>query len=164
MTDPSQLPERPHSFWEEYRFEIIWLLVVMLGVLLLVERINIRATLRSWIVGAAQMLWGGLSQAVQRFVTLVVSTTVSNFLGVLLIVVAMVAILWRLRWRVMHSEGLSHPACPMCGGELHRVHRYPRDRILAFFIPVKRYRCKDRTCGWSGLRVASSPLHSHRRA
>lgn len=42
--------------------------------------------------------------------------------------------------------------CPRCGGELHRVHRIPADKLLSRIVHVHRYRCTNPRCGWQGLR------------
>ena len=41
--------------------------------------------------------------------------------------------------------------CPNCGGDLLRIRRYPIDRLLSLFVPVRRFRCRD--CLWEGLRT-----------
>jgi predicted RNA-binding Zn-ribbon protein involved in translation (DUF1610 family) len=67
-----------------------------------------------------------------------------------------VAIAYRLRWRLMHSRSLTSMTCPNCGSDIHRVHRHTADRIANWFVPVRRYRCWNKECEWSGLRVVGS--------
>ena len=40
--------------------------------------------------------------------------------------------------------------CPKCRGEVRRVHRRVRDRILNLVKPVRRYRCRNSHCRWEG--------------
>jgi hypothetical protein len=47
-------------------------------------------------------------------------------------------------------------ACPRCRGPVRRAHRHAADHLLKVFYPVKRYRCRDKQCGWVGL------LHTRR--
>lgn len=46
-------------------------------------------------------------------------------------------------------------ACPQCGGEVERVHRHLRDRLLSLILRIHRYRCSSSACGWEG--VVSTP-------
>ena len=163
MADSRSSGERQPSFWREYRFEILWLIAVLLGVFLLVERVNIRATLRHGLMTVVRVILGGVSHTSQLIIAAVPSTTISDAIGMGLIVIATGAMLWRLRWRVMHSPRLARPVCPVCGSGLHRIHRHQTDRIIALFVPVKRYLCKNPECRWSGLRVGTSAVRSRRR-
>ena len=40
--------------------------------------------------------------------------------------------------------------CPLCEQDLIRVTRRPVDRLLSFFFPVYRYRCRQHDCQWEG--------------
>ena len=141
--------------WREYCFEIIWLLVVALGIFLLVERMNIRQSLWGWL----RLLIGVLESSGQRLAATIVgairSTTLSDFIGYVLISLAMVAMAWRIRWRIMHSPRWTTEVCPRCGGHISRVRRHLTDRLINLIIPVRRYRCREKGCGWSGLRVTT---------
>ncbi len=162
MDDSSGPRERRRSFWREYRFELFWLFVVLLGIFLLVERMNIRATVWAWVWAAVRVLSTGLLEIARRAGGWIAGTTLSDFIGVVFVAIATAGIVLRLRWRIMHSEWLSSSTCPVCGGPLYRIHRRPRDRVIAWFVPVKRYRCKNHDCGWSGLRVGTTSMHSRR--
>lgn len=41
--------------------------------------------------------------------------------------------------------------CPLCGGQVDRVHRHLGDRVVGLFGSVHRYRCLDAACGWEGI-------------
>lgn len=41
--------------------------------------------------------------------------------------------------------------CPLCSGELERVHRHLPDRLLGVFRTVHRYRCSRPGCEWEGI-------------
>jgi len=159
MDDTSSKRRRP--LWREYRFEIFWLFVVLIGIFLLVERMNIRATLWAWIRAAFRMFYMSLQQVAYGIANWVASTTISDFIGMAFILLAAAGMTLRLRWRILNSERLSTLTCPVCGSPLYRVHRRPRDRFLSWFVPVRRYRCKNHDCGWSGLRVGTA--HASRR-
>jgi hypothetical protein len=40
--------------------------------------------------------------------------------------------------------------CPRCGGVVYRIHRRGFDRFVDAFIPIGRFRCKDKGCDWQG--------------
>jgi predicted RNA-binding Zn-ribbon protein involved in translation (DUF1610 family) len=154
MDDPSS--RRRRSLWHEYRFEILWLFVVLTGIFLLVERMNIRATLGAWIRAAFRVFHMSLQQVTHEVANWIAGTTISDFIGMAFILLAAAGMTLRLRWRILNSERLSTLTCPVCGSPLSRIHRRPRDRLLSWFVPVRRYRCKNRGCGWSGLRVGTT--------
>ena len=53
---------------------------------------------------------------------------------------------------------LASPAviCPLCAGALHRVPRRWVDHLLSLVRPVRRYRCRDIRCGWTGNKGGAS--------
>jgi len=139
--------------WSEWRVEILIAAVVALAVFLLVEKMQIRQTLLAWLRQGLQYLeafGGSLAQGVLSFFR---GTTLSDLTAYVLLLIALVVVTWRVRWRFLTTPRLSNLECPDCGGELHRVHRRPTDRILNVLVPVARYRCRTRACGWGGLRV-----------
>jgi hypothetical protein len=141
-------------FIKEYRVEIIAVLIALLGVFLLVERIEIRATIiqtSGWIYETAKQLaqtsWENLTIYITSF-------TVSDIIGWILIAVTSVFVAWRLRYRFLKSRFWRIKDCPRCGSSLHRIHRTPFQRFLTLFLlPNGRsYRCTNDNCRWSGLR------------
>lgn len=46
------------------------------------------------------------------------------------------------------SEGFH---CPVCAGEVERVHRNTLDRWASLFRTVHRFECLNAACGWHGL-------------
>lgn len=51
--------------------------------------------------------------------------------------------------------------CPMCGGELTRVHRHLADRMLGAFRSVHRYQCNNPACTWEGIVSDDLPLDAN---
>ena len=163
MTEPG-LERRHHRANESryrqllrrYRFELIWLSVVLLGIFLIVERMSIRVTLFRWVREgfSASRIW--IDSFARGLGHLITHVTLSDAIGYLLILGALVAIALRVRWRLVHAPSLSGARCPQCDGEIHRVHRRFRDLIIGLFVPVRRYRCSNRECRWQGLRVTGS--------
>jgi hypothetical protein len=139
--------------WSNWRVEVVIVAMVALAIFLLVERMEIRQTFLAWArqgYRTARYLLGdmlrGLEAAVQR-------TTISDLTGLVLLVVALAVVTWRIRWRLMRAPRYTARACPLCGEDLQRTHRRRRDRLVNLYLPVRRYRCRDRDCRWNGLRV-----------
>ncbi len=94
--------------------------------------------------------------------------SLSDLVGGLLIAGALLAIVLRVRWRLLNNPQLASITCPRCGGQIHRIHRKTLDRLICLYVPVRRYRCHDSACRWHGLRVgehqSSGRRHSHSTA
>lgn len=137
-----------------YRLEIIVATLALLGVVLVV----VGASLQDTLVNGAQNLVSDSTSAVQTFGQrldgFLASRSAFDLIGIVLIVGAVIFLLWRVRYRVVHSTRWTAKACPACGGELTRVPRHALDRIAAVFLPVRRYACNNPTCGWQGLRIS----------
>jgi hypothetical protein len=169
MTEQSK-PRRHHHrenrlrrFLQTYTFEIVLLLVVALAVFLLAERMNIRATLAGWLLIAARaaLHWiGHLDDVIRGFIA---GLTLSNAVGYVLLLGAVMAVLLRLRWWLMHSPKLTTIRCPQCNGDLRQVHRRLSERLVGWYVPLRRYRCYNRECRWQGVRIKTSTT-SHRRS
>lgn len=74
-------------------------------------------------------------------------------LGVFLLVIALLAGSWRLRWRVLRHEPWWARRCPECGANaLKRTHRRWYDRLWGWVgVPMRRYICVE--CRWRGMRI-----------
>lgn len=138
---------------KEYRVELIALVCALLGVFLLVEQLEIRAT----IIRATRGILTRVGQIADRIIGVLVyeatHITVSDAMGLVLIGVAFVVLVWRMRYRLRRSPNYAGATCPLCGGSLHRTRRTLLDHLIDRFAPVQRYRCENPQCGWAGLRV-----------
>lgn len=54
-------------------------------------------------------------------------------------------------------------SCPQCGGEVSRVRRNMRDRLVGVLEDVRRFRCVKPECGWEGIISTDWMPHSVRR-
>ncbi len=163
MTEPSthrRHHHRPESrwkqIWRQYGFEIVVVAVIALGVFLLVEQMNIRPTLIRWLGVALGALLRGIGQIDNVARDTLEHLTLSNALGLVLIFGALLAIVLRLRWQLMHRPALTVITCPVCGSELRQVHRQPIERLIDWYIPLRRYRCRNHDCNWEGLKVKAA--------
>ena len=126
------------------------MLLAVLGIFLLLEQFQIRISVANafrWLINALQTAFASLTAYLSTF-------TLSDMLGWILILATSAFILFRLRYRFLHSERWRATVCPRCHSELERVHRTVFDRLLEkIFLPhVRRYRCNNAECNWSGLR------------
>lgn len=156
-------PSRFQRLWTSYRVELIGLVVAGLGIFLLFEQLNLRRSFAAWFrttVTASLSRFHDLDVEVS---SLLARLSLSDLIGVVLILVAVVLVLWRLRWRLLNAPTLSSGSCPKCGGPLHRVHRKWYDRFICLYVPVRRYRCHNAECHWKGLRVGRHHESPRRR-
>jgi hypothetical protein len=144
---------RPRRFLRTYRFEIIWLVIVVIGVFLIFERLNIRGVLSAWLGRVSVVTLGGVDRLGDQIDAFLTRITLSDAIGFVLVMGALVAIALRVRWRLLHNPALALLRCPQCDGNIHRVHRHAVDRAISLYVPVRRYRCSSDSCRWHGLRV-----------
>jgi len=145
---------------KEYRIEIAVVLLILLGIFLLVERME----LQSLIANGLQVLQTSLKKllllikiGLEFYIS---NLSLSDFVGWVLLVLAIGLAIWMVRFRFKHSPTFQASSCPKCGSALHRVHRKYFDRFLSrtLFPHARRYRCANSECHWTGLR---HPRHRH---
>jgi hypothetical protein len=136
--------------------EIAAALAVGLGLFLLLERMSIRTTLFGWAAVGSQNALDVLGRVGDAIAHSIARLTLSNAIGLILVIVAVIALILRTRWRLVRSASLTTLRCPRCGGGVHRVHRRWGDRVVSLVVPVRRYRCSNKECRWCGIRVAAS--------
>jgi hypothetical protein len=147
------------KFLGEYWVEILALLIALFGVFLLVEQFEIRKSLYAAFTQGLDFLRHLASALEAGAIAYIKSFTLSDLVGWILIVLTGVFIFWRVRYRFNHSEHWGAAECPLCGSELHRVHRNLFDHLLArTLLPhARRYICENAECSWSGLRRYRRP-------
>lgn len=144
---------RARRIWQGWWVEIVVGVLVLLAIFLLVEQMNIRETLFTWLLAAVDGVQNLVADFVRGLVRFVQGTTLSDMVAYVLILVVVILIAWRTRYRILANPHLAQIQCPRCGGDLHRIHRRWYHRLLNLVIPSRRYGCKDPACGWRGLRV-----------
>jgi hypothetical protein len=151
-------------FIKEYRVELLAISIIPIGIFLLLERLEIRATLRAAGKKAGHTAQWVLKQVTEEIGNRTAALTISDALGILLILLATGFIVWRIRHRFQISTRWSIDNCPKCSNPIMRVHRSGWDRFLGMtFMPkARRYRCVDPQCGWSGL--LREHIHHHHRS
>lgn len=142
--------------WSEWRVELIIVALLAFAVFLLVERMQIRQTLLRWVqggLGAVRNLGVG---AVTGLVDFIQNSTLSDLTAYGLILISLMVVIWRTRWRLMTMPRFTASKCPKCGSDLRRIHRRGIDRLLGLFVPTRRYQCKNAQCDWQGVRIKRS--------
>jgi surface antigen len=133
--------------------EITAAVFVALGLFLLLERMSIRSTLARWVTAGARSALDALGHVDNAVAETISRLTLSDALGLILILGAVIALVLRLRWRLVRAASLTTLRCPRCGAGIHRAHRGFRDRLMCLIVPVRRYRCSNQECRWDGIRV-----------
>ena len=154
------------KFLREYRVELSALLLAAIGIFLLVEQMDLRQKMSEVVHSIATILSLLLNHTENFFFHYVRNLRPSDLLGWILLIVFLLFVTWRIRYRFTNDDRWMVETCPKCGAELHRTHRSTLDRILAaIFLPnARRYRCNNRKCGWSGLRRRlEHELHPHQK-
>jgi predicted RNA-binding Zn-ribbon protein involved in translation (DUF1610 family) len=141
-------------FRQKSYIEFVALFLAGLGIFLILKPFQIRATLGRLGAQAAPVALELLKNL--RHIT------PSDAIAFLLLAVSAVLLVNRIRYRLQTSEQLVSLKCPACGSKLHRSHRHSFERLISSFVPVFRYKCRNRQCGWEGLRVKR--LSSHKDA
>jgi len=141
---------------KKYWVEILIGVGLILAVFLLFEQMNIRGTLLGWAVAAANLGLSLIARSTSSLQSLRSRLGLSELIAIPMLIGVGLLLIWRIRWRLRHTPALVDTHCPRCGGELQRVHRNSIDRAISIFVSVRRYRCTNRDCGWSGRRVSTS--------
>lgn len=139
--------------WREFTMEIVALVLAGLGIFLLMEQMQIRVISLRFLRRVLAALTGAGRAIVHRLLYEVAHVTLSDAVGAMVIVLAMWIIIRRVRWRMVHSEYLASRVCPKCGSRLHRAHRRTPDRLITWILPLRRYRCTNHDCRWTGLKL-----------
>jgi hypothetical protein len=150
-------------FIKKYMVELLAGGVILFGVFLMVERLEIRVFLLTTLTRVINGILSALESILLRAKNRVAVLTPSDVLGFLLIVLAVGFILWRIRYRFHTDSRWGITSCPKCSSPLKRVHRSWLDHALgAIILPeARRYRCVSSQCHWSGLRRRD--IHHPRR-
>jgi hypothetical protein len=138
-----------------YWIEILIAIGLLLGIFLLFERIQIRVTLLRWLNATIRASVGAIGRLDDAFLTFISTIGLSELIAIPLLALTFLAVVWRVRWRTQHNPALTDLHCPRCKGNIHRVHRHTLDHLISIVVPVRRYHCTNRECGWSGIRVVT---------
>lgn len=144
------------QFLKTYWVETLIVVGLILAVFLLFEQMNIRGTLLGWVAAAGYLGLDLGARSIDSLQTLRSRLGLSELIAIPMLIGVVFLLIWRIRWRLRSTPALVDMHCPRCGDALQRIHRNSIDRAISLFISVRRYRCTNRDCGWSGRRVSTS--------
>lgn len=163
---------------KEQGLEIITLVILLIGVSLLLHKTLFpqppgtetgdsppaveSPTLLDRIGAGLQRIGDALKSATTAIGSYFGGLDSSEWLGWILVVASTALLLTQRRDRFLRSTQWVNDTCPKCGGHIHRVHRSRLDRLINAILRsrLRRYRCYEPDCGWSGLRHGEP--HDHR--
>ncbi len=144
--------KRSNSFIQEYNFEITVILLFSLGIFLLVEDLEIKHYIATFI---RNILFGFISIIEfirDKIIFTVKRIELSDIVGISFILLAFYLITNRWRERMIGRYSLSLN-CPHCEHKLHRVHKtiYQKFLSFSFYLKVKNYKCNK--CSYKGIKL-----------
>ena len=139
------IPRRStNSFFSEYNFEIRVTLLMALGIFLLAENMEIKQFIYDIIKEIIFSLGDLLRAFGDMVLVLVKKIEISDLVGINIIIYVLYLIGDRWRERLINRFSQTKD-CPKCRGNLHRVKKSMKHRIMSYvyFVNIKNYRCKD---------------------
>ena len=144
------------SFFDSYWFEITVVALIGLGIFLLLERLEIKATVWGAAVSLAHTVASAVRSLARGISGRLHTVETSDLVGIGLIVAALGLLAWKLRLRAIRR----HPSlseCPRCSGNLERVRCRLFHRLLAIalWVHIRHYSCNEctfRAAVWSRRR------------
>jgi hypothetical protein len=138
----------------KYRLELIVLILGLSVAILIVGNFEIQGIFQRIFYGALALVQNVSVRTVDKLIAFGSSFSVTEFLGVAFIIGAIGFVFFRIRHHFRSDPDYDATDCPRCGSSLKRVHRTSFDRFLGKTIlpNSRRYRCANKSCGWSGLR------------
>jgi len=149
------------NFVSELKVEIVVFAIAILGGLIWLDLFGFQ-TMFFGFFESIYLWWGSFVPKVKGFVSGFASSfSMTGVIGFFILVIASVYVFGRTRSRYLVSEIYASRICPNCGENLKWIHRKWPDRILGMilFIPLHRFRCANRDCGWNGLRKPGRHHH-----
>jgi hypothetical protein len=152
------------NFFKANYIEIIALIAILVGLFLIFEPWDIKGILLTTAQRSLSVLKDSSQSATGWLNELLRNLSVTDLIGLLLVIASVVFIIWRIRLRFQSSPRWRSTECPRCGSPLLRVHRTAMDRIIGkIFLPQsRRYQCSNEDCGWCGL-LHYVPTHRRHR-
>lgn len=131
------------SYLREFGFEILIVVLVLVGGFLLVERTDVSAVITGWLRSASKAIVGGIAAIASQGFEFFSSIETSDIVGYFLILLAIHLLILRGRRRLLKDYDTVY-TCPYCENDkIQRVKRQFRHKVLgtALLLRVKNYRC-----------------------
>ena len=144
--------QRHKPFFLEYSFEIKVIILFALGIFLLVEDLEIKHFIYSFIRLVMFAIGDAIIWLRNNILFLIKQFEVSDLVGISLIIYVLYLI--ADRWRERMIERFSKLTnCPQCGSNLNRIRKELKHKIMSFvyFLHVKHYHCT--ACSFKGIKL-----------
>ena len=150
----SNRKSKKSKFWRKYNFEIVIFSLIVIGIFLIIEDLNIKNSILNTYIQIYNYL-------IKLFLTLYVALTTllyrvenSDLFGLGLIVFAIFLILLKWRQNLLNEYSI-YEVCRYCNSRIHRIKRRKRIKIFAYIfrLKIKRYQCT--ACNQVGYIVRS---------
>ena len=141
------LDKKKKSFLEEYNFEIIVISMIILGVFLLVEQMEISQTIFNFVKKIIFLFADMIKTIRDKFYEIFNWIEVSDLVGLILIGFAMLLITIRIRIRLL-TKYQKMNECPECkpGFKLKRIQKKLKHRIINIILRLRVYNYQCQNC------------------
>ncbi|HNB51920.1 MAG TPA: hypothetical protein PK530_08250 [Anaerolineales bacterium] len=145
------------KFFRKYRVEILLAFLAGIAMLILVGDATLTAAIQAF-NGFFVTIWNIFSESWKTLQTNLSVGAPSDIIAVGILLLVVFLIPWRIRLWLQKAPRFNVRTCPQCGSRIHRARRNLLDRMVGavLFIPLRRYACIERKCGWHGLVTAQS--------
>ena len=141
------------SFFKEYNYEMTAVFLILLGIFLLVENLEIKYYIYLFLQKIFFSLIFVFSKILNSFLIIIKQFETSDIVGVALTLIGFYMLLriWRER-EISRNSYLQN--CPECGGNLRRIPRTSRQKVsgVIFGSKIKHYSCN--ICDYKGIKMS----------
>ncbi len=141
------------SIFNEYWFEITIIFLLIFGLFLLIEDLEIKEILKEKGLILKSAIMNFLSSFFGFIIKWIKNMEVSDIVGVLSIMVAGLMLGWRFRQRFISNHEHIYD-CPDCESSLQRIHATFWHKLIHTIlrVKVKNYKCSK--CSFKGYRIS----------
>ena len=141
------------SFFKKYNYEMTAVSLILLGIFLLVENLEIKYYIYLFLQKIFFSLIFVFSKILNSFLIIIKQFETSDIVGVALTLIGFYMLLriWRER-EISRNSYLQN--CPECGGNLRRIPRTSRQKVSGYIFgsKIKHYSCN--ICGYKGIKMS----------
>ena len=137
-----KIKRRRNSLIKRYSFELLILFLILTGVFLLVENMEIKSTIIYYVTGLMKFGLQFFQSIITSLSGFIQSREGSDIIGMGLIFLAIILLYFRYRKMIL-TEWNSGKNCPGCESKMVRKKKESKHKILAkiFFLKVRHYSC-----------------------
>ena len=145
--------EKHWSFIRKYNYELTAVFLILLGIFLLVENLEIKYFIYLFLQKIFFSFIFIFSKILNALLVIIKQFETSDIVGLALTLIGFYMLLkiWRDR-EISRNSFLQN--CPECGGNLRRIPRSNRHKVsgIIFGSKIKHYSCN--ICGYKGIKMS----------